>query len=59
FSVRFIRFGIDLLLPQIHAFQRLIYASMILWYCLILICISAFLAALSIPIVAMIFGLSA
>ncbi|WP_218059906.1 hypothetical protein, partial [Aliivibrio sp. 1S165] len=36
----------------------LIYASIVLWLCLILFCISVFLAAFSIPMVARIFGLS-
>ncbi|MCE7591759.1 hypothetical protein LZS87_18310, partial [Aliivibrio fischeri] len=34
------------------------YASMVLWCCLILLCIRVFLAAFSIPIVASVFGLS-
>ncbi|WP_214645671.1 hypothetical protein, partial [Aliivibrio fischeri] len=59
FGVRFIRIGIELLLPQIQAFQRLIYASIVLWLCLILVCISVLLSAFSIPIVVGIFGLSA
>ena len=59
FGVRFIRFGIVLLLPQIQAFQRLIYASIVLWLCLILACISVFLLAFLIPIVVRVFGLSA
>ncbi|MDD9180634.1 MULTISPECIES: hypothetical protein [Aliivibrio] len=58
FGVRFIRFGIELILPQIQAFQKLIYASIVLWLCLILACISVFLSAFSIPIVVWIFGLS-
>jgi hypothetical protein len=59
FGVRFIRFGIDLLLLQIQAFQRLIYASIVLWLCLILACINVFFLAFLIPIMARIFGLSA
>ena len=59
FSVRFIRFGIELLLPQIQAFQRLIYASIVHWLCLILACISVLLATFPIPIVVRIFGFSA
>jgi len=59
FDVHFIRFGIELLLPKIQAFQRLIYASIVLWLCLILACISVFLSTFSIPAVASIFGLSA
>ncbi|WP_214516327.1 hypothetical protein, partial [Aliivibrio fischeri] len=43
----------------IQAFQRLVYASIVLWLCLILVCISVFLSAFSIPIVVRIFGLSA
>ncbi|CED57387.1 membrane protein [Aliivibrio wodanis] len=58
FWCSFIRFGIELLLPQIQAFQKLIYASIVLWLCLILACISVFLSAFSIPIVVWIFGLS-
>ncbi|WP_214516329.1 hypothetical protein, partial [Aliivibrio fischeri] len=46
------------LLPQIQAFQRHFYASIVLWLCLILACISVFLAVFSIPIVVRIFGLS-
>ncbi|WP_217491223.1 hypothetical protein, partial [Aliivibrio logei] len=34
------------------------YASIVLWLCLILVCISVLLAAFSIPVVARIFGLS-
>ncbi|MCE4937520.1 hypothetical protein, partial [Aliivibrio fischeri] len=37
---------------------KLFYASIVLWLCLILVCISVLLAAFSIPVVARIFGLS-
>ncbi|MDD9180799.1 hypothetical protein, partial [Aliivibrio sp. A6] len=36
----------------------LFYASIVLWLCLILVCISVLLAAFPIPIVVRIFGLS-
>ncbi|WP_218059902.1 hypothetical protein, partial [Aliivibrio sp. 1S165] len=36
----------------------LFYASMVLWLCLILVCISVLLAVFSIPIVVRVFGLS-
>ncbi|WP_217491221.1 hypothetical protein, partial [Aliivibrio logei] len=46
------------LFPQVQAFQKLFHASIVLWLCLILVCIRVFLAAFSIPIVANIFVFS-